>query len=408
MKRLPFSLLTATLLGAVTAQAQPLLQLGDNAALFFNGSTSIQYVSNVFLDDDVEFVWNDANDNGVVDIGEAGFLPVEEQDNTLFILSPGLELRFGRPNGDNVATIYFREDFKFYFEDDDELDNQLANLFFNARSNMGRFTFKVDFAWYQTDSSTSDINRVGALIERDILNLKTYGELEISNKTSVGAGVFYNSVTYNSFEYNPISGLGFVDRSSWGIPVDFYYSMTPKVDLSLGYRYRDTDVDEFSDYTDHYFNVGLRGELLPKLDLLFKIGWLTREFDQGNIDDDDTLATSLTATYDISPRFRLTFDVERDFSASGLGTATEETSFGISGLYQITDFIQGNAGIRYRDTSYESGRDDETFNFNIGMSYVPNEYVRLSAGYVYQSNDSNQVGSGFENNIVRFTASLRY
>ena len=86
------------------------------------------------------------------------------------------------------------------------------------------------------------------------------------------------------------------DRETYTVPVDIFYELTPKVDLSIGYQYTTSDVGSTEnlvnfgggptgykigsyDSEGHFFNVGARGNLLPKLSGFFKVGYRTNDSD---------------------------------------------------------------------------------------------------------------------------------
>ena len=135
---------------------------------------------------------------------------------------------------------------------------------------------------------------VRGLIRRDVFNTGATTEVEVSQLTRIGAGITFSHENYKR--------RGFTDSDSLSIPVDIFYKWTNKTDLSVGYRYRDYRVDLGSDSTDHFFNIGARGEFSPKLKGRFAIGLNTRKLDRGG---DDTLLGAVSYTHLTLPTKRI-------------------------------------------------------------------------------------------------------
>lgn len=368
-----------------SVNAAPLVSLGDYADLYFNGSAGFRYQSNVY--------YTSANERG----------------DTAFIFSPGLELSLGRKGAEFTGTLAFREDITVYF-DENGLDNETANISFNGRYNSGVFKLDVYANFAEVDQNTQDIRAIiaggpvtGDLVEREVSSAGFYGEYTISNKFAVGAGA---NVYHTYFQtYQPF----FADSTIWALPVDLYYKFSQKLDFSVGYQYRESDVEGGSDSQDHFFNVGVRGELAPKVSGRVRVGWTTRDYDLAGISNEDSFTIITGLTYTPTAKIGINLDVTRDLGTSGTGTGVENTNIRLGGTYRFSPFIAADAGISYDKSDYNSGvREDETFSFSIGASYTPNDYIRLSVGYVFQDNDSNFAGYDYTNNVINVTASLRY
>ncbi|MFP4069873.1 MAG: hypothetical protein ACLFVC_06795, partial [Opitutales bacterium] len=87
----------------LTQQAAPLVSIGDNADVYFNGSSSVRWTSNLFRDED------------------------DEVDDLVFTVSPGFELNVGRGVSNADINIITRYDILMY-DDRDELDTELFHI----------------------------------------------------------------------------------------------------------------------------------------------------------------------------------------------------------------------------------------------------------------------------------------
>jgi len=250
-------------------QAAPLVSIGDNADLFFNGSSSVRWTSNLFRDEE------------------------EEEDDVIFTLSPGFELNVGRGVSNADFSVITRYDIIRYADNDD-----LNTETFHIRALGSYSSSRLDLngsASFDEEQTTSGQEQTGEdlddLIETDNYAARLDGEYRFSPKFSFGAGVNYRNKEYTSYE-DP-----FADRETWTVPLDVFYELTPKVDLSVGYSYSHTEVEEratpsfdlpFSTYMgeydteSHFFNIGARGNLLPKLNGFFKVGYRVRETDDAD------------------------------------------------------------------------------------------------------------------------------
>ena len=234
-------------------------------------------------------------------------------------------------------------------------------------------------------------------LRRDVFNAGGTTEVEISQISSVGAGVTFNHENYKRRNYT--------DSDSLTVPIDFFYKWTPKTDLSVGYRYRDYKVDLGSDSTDHFFNVGARGEFSPKLKGKFAIGLNTRKLDRGG--DETQLGIESNFTYEISPKTNFDFGVSNDFGTTPQGQ--QQKNFSLNGTIntKLTEQWSVNAGLNYRATDYGT-RTDDYIEGTLGATYIVNENVKIVGGYVYRNYASDISASEFKNNVFSVAANFRY
>ena len=380
--RLPVALLFVVVFRAATGlSAAPLVSLGSNADLFFLGNASFRYSSNVFLDDPA---FN------------------SEVDDVVYIFSPGLEFVLGGQETVGRLRILFREDFLRY-SDNGRLDSEDALV--NVRGGYDDDKLMVDgsFQFVQADQNTADANRAGTLIQRDTSSFNLVAEYTLSLKTSASVGFTYNDLNFTSG-----SDL-LTDRTTITIPVNLYYGFSPKIAASVGYQFRDTALHGGNDRTDHFFNVGLRGELAPKLDADMRIGFQSRDIDVTGVGS-ETFAVNSRFSWYPGSKTQIVASLNRDFSSGGTGDSIEDTGISVFVTQAISPLLSGNVNVSFSNADYQntSGRADDTFNFGISVSYFPNDFISVRAGYSYEQNDSNAPGSNFENSSFNVSASLRY
>jgi len=212
-----FSVLLCSLF-VVLAQpvaAAPLVSIGDNADVFFNGSSSLRWSSNVFRDES------------------------DEEDDLIWTVTPGFEINLGRGASNADLSLITRYEIRRY-ADLSELNTELFSVRLNGSYRTSRLDLSGSAFFREEKSSTGSDNPLVAddLVESDRTGAQINAEYRFSPKFSFGAGFRYSDTEYKA----PFDD-DFADRERFDVPLDIFYELTPKVDLSIGYTYSETDVD---------------------------------------------------------------------------------------------------------------------------------------------------------------------
>jgi hypothetical protein len=372
--RLNSSLLLASAVAA-GASAAPLLTLGDNTELFVNAAVELRFDDNIFLTSN------------------------NEESDVIFSVSPGVEIISGKEELAEVR-LFAGVDLSAYASNDEQNSAQFTVLGSGVYRG-ARLSASADASYRQLDqNATAVLGVVQEFIERDLYSVGTRVEYGFTPKISGSAALRYDLVDYTN---QP----SFVDTTSWTVPLNVYYKFRPKLDLSAGYRYRVQEGDLASvGGTSHYFNVGARGEIAPKLNADLSVGIETREPEVG--DDSSILAFDGGLSWEVFPKITSRLTVGRSFDVSALGTELERTDAVLSADWAATTDLTATASVSWQNTNYVNSRDDDFYQFSVGVSYVLNQYVRLTGGYSYRTTESNFTAVDFSNNILRFGASVRY
>lgn len=381
---------TAVLLsGSKIAVASPLVSIGDNTDIFFNGSSSVKSSSNVYQSEN------------------------NEQSDTVLEFKPGFEVNVGRGASNLDLTLLTSYTIRRYASED-TLDSELFSTHLVGSYQGSRLELNGAAGFAETKSNV-DAPGNNDHVESDITNLSVGGEYEFSPKFSFGAAIKYNEREYQS----PFDTV-LADNESVTLPFDLYYEATPKVDLSVGYEYTDREVGEnlgaaaAYDQEIHFINVGARGQLLPKLNGSFRIGYKTADTDRNstltNGSDQNTLGLKADLTYNATPKLVTRLGLGRDIDASSSGTAIETTRINLSGTYVINSYFTALAGLSFQTREYDgqNDREDDQLGFNARLSYTPNEFWTVSGGYSLKDNDSDVVGLSYDESIFDLSVSLRY
>jgi len=352
---------------ATGSQAAPFVAIGDGAELFLTGSLGLRADDNIFLSDNSE-------------------------SDLIFDIAPGVDLTFGK-DAQVKGALTLVHTFSNY-SDNSNLNTNLFSGNFFSRYDDGKLKLGFNLGYSELNQNSVDIR---GLTRRDVFSAGGNAEVEISAITSVAAGLQFNHENYKRASYT--------DSDSLTIPLDFYYKWTPKVDLSVGYRYRDYRVDLGSDSSDHFFNVGARGEFTPKLTGKFAVGLNTRDLDRGG--DETQLGLDASLAYEISPKTSLQIGATNDFGTSPQGDQQKNFSLNSMIITKLSEEWSINGGLTFRAIDYGS-RTDDYFEGTLGGSYTVNANIRINGGYTYRNYASDLAGSDFTNNVFSVAANFRY
>jgi hypothetical protein len=352
---------------AAASQAAPFMAIGTGAELFLTGNLGVRADDNIFLAKNAE-------------------------SDVIFDISPGVDLTFGK-NAQLQGSLTLVDMFSNY-ADNSDLNTQLFSGDFLSRYDDGKMKLGFNVGYHELNQNSVDIR---GLTRRDVFNAGGNAEVSISQITSVGAGIAFNHENYKR--------TGYSDSDSLTVPIDFFYKWTPKVDLSVGYRYRDYEVDIGSDSTDHFFNVGARGEFTPKLTGRFAIGLNTRKLDRGG--DETELGLDSSFSYEISPKTSLQVGASNDFGTSPQGDQQKNLTVNGMIITKLSEEWNVSGGVSWRSIDYGS-RTDDYFELTLGTTYVVNANARIIGGYTYRNYSSDIAASEFKNNVFSVAANFRY
>ncbi|AHF89394.1 hypothetical protein OPIT5_03035 [Opitutaceae bacterium TAV5] len=358
--------------------AAPFLSIGDNAELFVTAKAGFRYEDNIFLTDS------------------------NKEDDFSFIVAPGLELVFGK-NSLWKGTLNAAHTWTEYFDTDD-VDSDLTTASFITSYDGIRWKINVSAGYreiYQNSRDTLDPLNPNRLVRRNVTTAAGNAEYLLTEKSKFSLGAGYSDTHYKT--------NGYSDSTDYSVPVNYYYGVTEKVDLSVGVRYRHSDVDSGSNTDNYYFNVGARGDFTPKLSGRASVGYNLRTYDASNLDDTSALGAAVGLTYAYSPKTSFTLDLDNDFGTASNGAGTEVFHVALGGQTQLTTELMTGASVSYDSIDYSrTSRSDDFYIFAIYGNYVINQYFNLTAAYNYQWNDSNINVYDFKANVVSLTLSFRY
>lgn len=370
---------------SVSLLASPLVTLSDNAAIYFDGSASISSDSNIALDSSNEI------------------------DDIIYEFDPGFKWVYGSSDTGAELTLNANYTIKRY-GDRNEFDTELASVALSGQFQSAKSVTKVNAGYVENQTNTRDANTAGILLESAITSAGFNTDYEASLKTSVVAGISYTRTDQKTND--GFGGTLGVDRSQLLVPVNIYYAATEKLDVGLGYRYRNSSVDVNSfvglgDRSSHFFNVALRGELSPKIIADMKFGFQTTDIE--GQEKFDGFSADASLTYLPDAKTTLSFLYSRDYEIGFLGEA-KETSM-ITGIleYVFNEQFSGNAVVFLASDDYKNLVLEQDYVTTIlSLTYNPSQYLSVEGSYIYSNNDTTVEGSDFTGNIYKLGVNVRY
>ena len=384
---------------AMAANAAPLVTIGDQMDIFFNGAVMGNYNTNV--------TYASKSDKKIDDF--AGTLRL------------GAEADYGR-SSKFKANLKFFEDFTKYV-DHKELDNNLAHIAAKASYEEANWNVKTYFKFDQNRQNTTDMILVGG-----VYDIGNDGRLVTFNTWNVGASGSYDftekvygtiGFDFHETDYTHGWNTRYSSFNMYSVPVSVLYRITQKVAVGLSYQYRYTDFYDgpLGQYglgdnrTDNFVGVTVMGEIAPKLTCEAYLGGQNRSYTSAvsGTTDDWSIAANAKLGYEVSEKMGVYIKAIRDFGNSAARYSTKITSCEGGVNYYFNPKIVATASLAYIDTDYDSiNRDDDTIWARVGVAYVPNKFVTLGINYNYQNNESTLNTACYNQHIVSFNAMLRY
>ena len=388
---LSIALLSASLF-TTSAEAAPLVSIGDNTDVFFNGSSKMRWDSNVFRNED------------------------SEESDLIWTISPGFDINVGRGLSNVDFNVITRYDIVRH-NDIPDLDSEMFHILAKGSYESSKLDLNGSLSFDEYKMSSGDVNVPDDLVAYEVSAVRLNGEYSVSPKFSFGAGFDYSERAYKN-DGKSFEGR-FADRETTQLPFDVFYELTPKVDLSLGYTYTATEVGErisglsnlaSYDTNVHYFNIGARGDLLPKLSGFFKVGYKVRDVNStaSNRGSNGMLGLDAKLTWAATPKVTTGLNFSRDFGIGGVGSTTENSSVDVWTSYSISSQWSSRLNASYSVRDYESEREDSQSQLGASLTYVPSQLWQFSGGYSYSENDSNAANSSYQSHTLSVTANLRY
>jgi len=320
------------------------------------------------------------------------------QTDTIYDLAPGLLYEFGR-NSMTSGQLGAGVDFQRYAREH-TLNSELPSGF--GTLDYADDKLKLDFkgSYQKADLATRDVHLAGDLVKRELYHGEGKGEWVMTDKTALGTGVVYDDTVYHK--------AGYVDWRWVEVPVNYYYKVEPKVDLSAGVRWRNNQLGTGGiNSNDYYYNVGARGEFTGKLTGMFTVGY--NQFVLAKGGTLSGLGVDAGFTFQATEKTALTLNATNDFGYAAIGTAFRNPGGNVGFTSELTDkwTVRGQVGYGRFDYTTSLQRDD-FYQAQIGTTWAFSKQVSLTVAYAYLRDDSNIAIDSFRNNQYSASTSLKF
>ena len=266
---------------ALSANAAPLVTIGDQLDLFFRGAVIGKWDSNI--------TYADAANNKIDDYSATFRL--------------GAEADYGR-NSKFKANVKFYEDITRYAQQK-QFNSNLSRVYVNASYVESSLMLEGDFSFeqrFQNSSTTINANEIGSLVRHNYFTAGVKATYDFTEKLYGELGGRWQNVDYLGRWSNIYSSY-----DMYSIPVSILYRVTPKISVGLSYQYRYTEFnggnpwawllsDPGSNRDDHFAGINVRGEILPKLSMSVYLGGSYRGA-SGRYDSETSFAANATMSY---------------------------------------------------------------------------------------------------------------
>jgi len=370
---------------------------GENSKLTATANIGVQHDDNVYF----------ANSNKVSD--------------TIYSIQPGLSYAYGQKTVDH-GSIFYEENFLRYARHSaPNVDLGTAGADFNYDDGGMLLTAIGSYQQlFQNNIDTLTLGQPQALFRSTVYSLAGTGEFQLGGKTSASAGVTYSHVSYQLPTLLSSEDIAF--------PVDVYYKLTPKLDLSVGYTYgvfRPQGAGP--DAKDGYANVGARGEFTSKLAGTVSVGYITRTYGNSGSTPSSVpnqashgLGFTGNLSYDLTPKTVANLTVARSFSASALAQTTTNSSYtlgvttDLSSQWKIGEAISeqivnyGPQVFFVQNTLPTGNRKDSLATANIYLTYIYSRWLSGSLAYTFRNDHSTISAIDFSDDVFGLSLNLSY
>ena len=349
----------------LTLTGSSLVQIGDAISVKLDASATYKHTSNILKSE------------------------VGEISDSFYVFSPGAVFNIGTPGTPLDLKVKAKYDI-FQYIDYDIYDINRLKVYLDGSYNPSQLSSSVfSYSNIESQHAISELSTKAnpALVEVSTENASFFTTYKYSPKLSFSLGANQKEITFDTYTDRLAS------NKSTSIPFKVIYHYTNKLSLLYGVTFTDREVGPQTKYslpgynTDSiYYNVGLKGIILPKLSGHFDVGYRTLEFDT-SLRDFNAFGVTSSLKWTMSPKFYTTINISQDFDAAGSGGTYRFTRGNFTSFYSINteyklSFNYGRTLKFFRDRQIDS-RDETLTKASFNLHYYPSQNYSFSTGYNY-------------------------
>lgn len=357
----------------LTLAGSSFVQIGDAISLKLDASATFKHTSNILR----------------AEVGEIS--------DSFYVLSPGAVFNIGTPDTPLDFMVKAKYDI-FQYNDYDIYDINRLKLYLDGSYIPSQlFSSVFSYSNIESQSALSELSTKEnpALVELSTENASFFATYNYSPKLSFSLGANQKEVTYDTYTDRLAS------KKSTSIPFKVIYHYADKLSLLYGVTITDTEVgpitkDSLPGYNldSIYYNVGLKGIILPKLSGNFDVGYRKLEYDT-LLRDLNAFGVTSSLTWTISPKLYTTINISRDFDVAGSGGTYRFTRGNFTSVYTINAEYKLSLSFGHTDKFFRKNpylntksRDEKLTNASFTLYYYPSKNYNFSAGYSYTKSDA--------------------
>jgi hypothetical protein len=207
------------------------------------------------------------------------------------------------------------------------------------------------------------------------------------------------------------------DRTLYGGRLRTGYFLSPRINVFVqgGLRREVRDTSEASDppikRDNNVYDVRV-GTAIDITGLLFgevSVGWQLQEFDESDLDSENSLAYGAGLTWNPTQLTSLRLNAAGGFEPSDVGASSIRNSVALRVDHELLRNVLIGGQVAYRrDDFQDTGRVDNRFDVGPDITYLLNRYLSVGAGYTFTTRDSDDSDREFTRNLIalRLTAQL--
>ena len=389
----------------LTLAGSSLLQIGDALSVKLDSSAAYKHSTNIYKTRN------------------------SEVSDGIFTLTPGAIFNAGKPGANLNFKLKTYRDFIEY-KNNPQLDVNLSKHYFD----MGyapNSSFNGSLSYSQIDGQTArsvlDIQAVNLglvplppLVETESKSYSYFLSYQLSPKSSFSLGL-----NNSKFKFDPnYNNKVLASKNSTTVPLKLYYQYSDKLNLVYGITSTKRKIGSRTDFTQtayetdsFYYNIGLKGAILPKLSGNFDIGYHTLKYSTST-DDYNGIGFTSSLVWTINPKIRTTLNLSRNFDSAGSGRTYQATIGRLSTVYSLNSEFQMSFNLSRTDKFYKADsnlyasnaeRKEYFDNLSLNLHYLPSANYNFTIGYDFARGViKNNSASDYNLREFRFISSLMY
>lgn len=378
----------------LTLAGSSLIQVGDAISVNMDSSASYRHSSNILKS------------------------RTNELSETIYEITPGAVVNFGKPG--TALDLKLRAYYNILkYEDYSDLDVNLSKVYINGSYSPGSLTScLISYSNVDGQTARSETHSDGspALIKTSQESASLFSNFSYSPRLTLSLGANFSELTYLT------EATKLAAKRSVTIPFNLSYHLSNKLSVVYGFSATDTKVGARTafkqpayDTNSVYYNIGLRGSILPKLTGQFNVGHRTLSF-SASTNYIDALGVTSNLTWTLTPKFRTTLNFSKDFDSAGSGSTHQYTRLNLSSAYSINADYKLSVSLGQTEKNFRSNllvignnthREERLRNLSVNLHYIPSKYYSFIAGYNIVKSEGDLVGN-YGLNEFRLTAKLKY